>query len=175
LNFNKSIELPKVIKKNQVGKLTHVNTKVTELKHEKVYSLKLQLIKRNLIDIKCKTALVPPLGIFPCRKQVIAEFKCKSVLNYRGKPCSVRLKTILSDIAIIRWYSLIGKKLLSYYGCTDSFNDLKQQVNGTLRCSLFGTIGVKYQKSISWVIDHFGFNPKVTCKNQVIINFPSSG
>jgi hypothetical protein len=119
------------------------------------------------------TPWVSIIGVFSPNKQVKTEFKRKGILNSKGMPSVVKSKIALSDSDIIYWYSVVGKRLLSYYGCTDNFNYLKQQVNWTLRYSLFATIGIKYKKSIHWAIYNFGLYPKVICKNKIIINFPS--
>lgn len=88
-------------------------------------------------------------------------------------PGVIKSKIILSDCEIINWYAVVGKRLLSYYSCADSFYVIKRCTHGILRYSLFATIGAKYKKSIRWIMYHFGFYPKVICKNRVIINFPS--
>lgn len=174
LTLSKKIQLTKIVQKNLPNKLRHVSKKVIELKYEKGYLLKFKLLKTNSIKINCITEPISMFTIVPSKKQVLEEFKRKSVLNSQGIPIFAVENTFLSDIAIISWYSKISKRLLSYYGCIDNFNDLRHQVNWTLRYSLFKTIGAKYNKSIGWVISHFGFDSKVTLKNQLITNFPSS-
>lgn len=175
LNLSKNAECVKVSKKNHDDRFERIRQKLIKLKYEGGYPLrlKLKLIKKNSIKLNYSSELVSTLQIFFPKKQVIAEFKRKSVLNSQGMPCSSRLKVMLSDIAIIRWYSKIGRRLISYYGCIYTSNDFKYQVSWILRYSLFRTIGVKYNKSMSWVIDQFGFDPKVISKNQLIVSFPS--
>jgi Type II intron maturase len=165
LNSRKPIRLIRVKGENWLNG----NQKLMELKHERFYSLKLHCVTTNVAKMESISALKI---LFP-KPQVIAEFKRKNVLNSQGAPGVMALKTILSDIAIICWYSRISKRLLSYYGCITSFNDLRHLVNSILRYSLLGTIRVKYSKSMSWVTSHFGFDPKVKSKNKWSIHFPS--
>ena len=165
LNSRNSIRLIRVGEKNQ----SYRNKQVAEFKYERIYPLKLQCVTTNAVKMKSILAF----KILFSKKQVMAEFKRKNVFNSQGASRIVVLKTVLSDIAIICWYSRMGKKLLSYYGCITSFNNLRYQVNSIFRYSLFKTIRVKYNKSMSWVISHFGFDPKVKFKNQLSITFPS--
>lgn len=131
LNLSKNAEFVKVLNKNHEDRFDRIKQKLIKLKYEGVYPLrlKLKLIKKNLIKFNCSNEFVSTLQIFFPKKRVVAEFKRKSVLNSRGMPCFSRLKAMLSDIAIIRWYSKIGRRLLSYYGCIYTPNDFKYQVS----------------------------------------------
>lgn len=90
-------------------------------------------------------------------------------------PSAAMQKTTLPDYKIINWYTTVAKGLLLYYRFTDNLNDLKHLIHWALRYSLFATLGTKHKKSIRWIIDNFGFNPKVIYKDKVIANFPSVG
>jgi hypothetical protein len=102
LNWSKSVKLPHTLK-NQT-RVASVNQKLIKLKHQKVYSLKLklQLTKQNLMKFNSSSAFISTLQLFFSKKQAIAEFKRKNILNYQSMPCFVKLKAILSDVAIIR-------------------------------------------------------------------------
>jgi Type II intron maturase len=173
LNLRNRIKLTKVLDTNFEDKRMHEHNNVTKLKYEKVYLSKLQWLEKNSMGITSDLELASMLKILSYKKQILKEFRRKGVLNPRGVPDFVIWKTILSDVAIVRWYSIIGRRLLSYYGCLNSFNDINYQVNRILRYSLFETIGVKYNKSVQWIIFHFGYDPKIRWKNQFVINFPS--
>lgn len=160
IHSHKTIRLIRFKRKNPCNSIK----KAIGLKYERFYPLKLQCVTTDI----AKTNLIFELKILFPKKKVTAEFKRKNVLSSIGAS-----GIFLSDIAIICWYSRTCRKLLSYYGCIADFSGLKHQVNSILRYSLFEIIRVKYNKSIGWVISHFGFDPRVKSSNKLSINFPS--
>ena len=97
LQLRETIRFVRVLKKNYPDG----DTKVTELKYKRLYPLKLQCVTTNSAKISFEVDPALALKILLSKEQVIAEFKRKSVLNSQGVPGIIRLKTILSDIAII--------------------------------------------------------------------------
>lgn len=165
LNSLNTIRLTRVMEQNR----SNGYKKALKSKYERFYPLKLQCVTADAAKIE---SIFELKILFP-KEKVTAEFRRKNVLNFQGASGIVALRIFLSDIAIICWYSRICKRLLSYYGCIACFSGLRHQVNSILRYSLFGTIRVKYNKSMSWVISHFGFDPKVKSNNKLSISFPS--
>lgn len=171
-----SLEWRKVLGKNQINRLYNSNKKIKQfltkslgLECDKTFFFKLQLKNKSFTH----TQLAQVLHIFPFKKQIIVEFKRKKIINLKEMPGILKSKMILSDCEIMYWYSVIGKRLFSYYSYVDSFHDIKRCINWNLKYSLFATIGAKYKKSMSWTAHHFGFYPKVICTNKVVIHFPS--
>ena len=97
LNLSKTIRFIRVMEKNR----SDGNKKVTELKCKRFYTLKLQCVTTNSARINFGVESILALKILSSKEQVISEFKRKSVLNSQGAPGIVRLKTILSDTAIL--------------------------------------------------------------------------
>lgn len=182
INSEEISELAKMIGKNKTNKLLVIRKNMLSLSKEligtkikKVYLLKQQLVKKDLIKIIRVTKLIPKLEIFFPKKQIIQKFITKGILNSKGMPKAVMQKTTLPDYKIIDWYTTVAEGLLSYYGCANNLNDLRRLVSWSLRYSLFATIGAKHKKSIRWAIDNFGFDPKVKYKNEIIASFPAAG
>lgn len=94
---SETIRFMRVAGKNQ----SDGNTKVTKLECKRIYPLKLQCVTINSDKISFGVESILTLKVLSFKERVIAEFKRKSILNSQGVPGFVRLKTILSDTAII--------------------------------------------------------------------------
>lgn len=182
INSIEIMELAKIMGKEHTDRLNSIRKDTSKLieemigaKAEKAYVLELRSLKQNLIKIGDDRKLVSKFEILFPKKKILEELKKKYIINSKGMPSAVMSKTILLDFEIINWYTIVAEGLLLYYGCTNNLIELKRFVNWALRYSLFSTLGAKHKKSTKWVIENFGFDPKVILKDKVIARFPSAG
>lgn len=182
INSREILELAKITGKEHAEKLKSIRENMSKLiekmvgaKAETAYVLELKPLKQSSIKINSASKLRLEFEILFPKKKFLEELKHKNIINSRGMPSAVMSKTILLDSEIIDWYTIVVKGLLLYYGCSKNFADLKRLTNWTLRYSLFATLGAKHKKSTKWIIDNFGFDPKVMLGDRIIARFPSAG